>query len=161
SARPRVPRDRSARRAGPARARRADGGSRPRSPSRPVGLLPRAGRVRNDAPGIEPRDGRGGTMRPAPAAPRRLCPRRAHARGAPAHDGSVRPRYRVPPARRRRETVTPARTAATAARVVSQLRRDPRTLALLLVVPCALMVIVDQLFVDNEQVFQSVGVPML
>jgi len=57
--------------------------------------------------------------------------------------------------------VTPARTAATAARVLAQLRRDPRTLALLLVVPCALMIIVDQLFVDNEQVFQSVGVPML
>jgi ABC-2 type transport system permease protein len=57
--------------------------------------------------------------------------------------------------------VTPARTAATAARVLSQLRRDPRTIALLLVVPCVLMVIVEQLFVDDKQVFQSVGVPML
>ncbi len=57
--------------------------------------------------------------------------------------------------------MTPARTVATAARVLSQLRRDPRTIALLLVVPCMLMVIVDQLFVDEEQVFQSIGVPML
>ena len=57
--------------------------------------------------------------------------------------------------------MTPARTLATAARVLSQLRRDPRTIALLLVVPCFLMVIVDQLFVDDEQVFQTVGVPML
>jgi ABC-2 type transport system permease protein len=57
--------------------------------------------------------------------------------------------------------MTPAMTAATALRVLSQLRRDPRTLVLLLVVPCALMVLVDQLFVDDEQVFQSVGVPML
>jgi ABC-2 type transport system permease protein len=57
--------------------------------------------------------------------------------------------------------MTASRTAATAARVLSQLRRDPRTLALLLVVPCVLMVIVDQLFAGREEVFQSVGVPML
>ena len=45
--------------------------------------------------------------------------------------------------------------------MLSQLRRDPRTLALLLVVPCVLMILVDQLFAGREQVFQSVGVPML
>ena len=54
-----------------------------------------------------------------------------------------------------------SRTAATAARVLSQLRRDPRTLVLLLVVPCVLILLVDQLFAGREQVFQSVGVPML
>ena len=54
-----------------------------------------------------------------------------------------------------------SRTAATAARVLSQLRRDPRTLVLLLVVPCVLMILVDQLFAGRELVFQSVGVPML
>ena len=54
-----------------------------------------------------------------------------------------------------------ARTAATAARVLSQLRRDPRTLALLLVVPCVLMVLVDQLFAGREEVFQSIGIPTL
>lgn len=54
-----------------------------------------------------------------------------------------------------------SRTAATAARVLSQLRRDPRTLALLLVVPCVLMILVDQLFAGRELVFQNVGVPML
>jgi ABC-2 type transport system permease protein len=57
--------------------------------------------------------------------------------------------------------MSPARTLATAARVLSQLRRDPRTIALLLVVPSVLMLLVDQLFVDDEQVFQAVGVPML
>jgi ABC-2 type transport system permease protein len=57
--------------------------------------------------------------------------------------------------------MTPARTLATAARVLSQLRRDPRTIALLLIVPCFLMILVEQLFVDREQVFQTVGVPML
>ncbi len=54
-----------------------------------------------------------------------------------------------------------SRTAATASRVLGQLRRDPRTLALLLVVPCVLMILIDQLFAGKEQVFQSVGVPML
>ena len=54
-----------------------------------------------------------------------------------------------------------SRTLATAARVLSQLRRDPRTLALLLAVPCVLMILVDQLFAGREEVFQSVGVPML
>jgi ABC-2 type transport system permease protein len=54
-----------------------------------------------------------------------------------------------------------SRTAATATRVLFQLRRDPRTLALLVVVPCVLMLIVDQLFAGREHVFQSVGVPML
>lgn len=54
-----------------------------------------------------------------------------------------------------------SRTAATAIRVLSQLRRDPRTLVLLVVVPCVLILLVDQLFAGRERVFQSVGVPML
>ncbi len=53
------------------------------------------------------------------------------------------------------------RIAATASRVLSQLRRDPRTLALLLVVPCVLMILVEQLFAGREAMFQKVGVPML
>ncbi len=53
------------------------------------------------------------------------------------------------------------RTIATAARVLSQLRRDPRTIVLLVAVPCVLMILVDQLFASREAVFQSVGVPML
>lgn len=54
-----------------------------------------------------------------------------------------------------------SRTIATAGRVLSQLRRDPRTIVLLIAVPCVLMLLVDQLFAAREQVFQSVGVPML
>ncbi len=54
-----------------------------------------------------------------------------------------------------------ARTLATATRVLAQLRRDPRTVALLLVVPCVLVVLVDQLFAGRAAVFQQVGVPML
>jgi ABC-2 type transport system permease protein len=52
-------------------------------------------------------------------------------------------------------------TVATAARVLAQLRRDPRTLALLIVVPCVLVFLVDQLLHDQPAVFQRVGVPLL
>jgi ABC-2 type transport system permease protein len=52
-------------------------------------------------------------------------------------------------------------TGATALRVLVQLRRDPRTVALLLVVPCVLVFLVHELFVDQPQVFQHVGVPLL
>jgi len=52
-------------------------------------------------------------------------------------------------------------TMATAARVLAQLRRDPRTIALLIVVPCVLVFLVDQLFADRPEVFQHVGVPLL
>jgi ABC-2 type transport system permease protein len=52
-------------------------------------------------------------------------------------------------------------TGATAARVLAQLRRDPRTIALLLVVPCVLVFLVDQLFAGQPGVFQRVGVPLL
>ena len=52
-------------------------------------------------------------------------------------------------------------TWATAVRVLRQLRRDPRTIALILVVPCVLVFLVDQLFADRPQVFQQIGVPLL
>ena len=53
------------------------------------------------------------------------------------------------------------RTRATALRVLRQLRHDPRTIALLLAVPCVLQVLVHELFQDRPQVFQSLGVPLL
>jgi ABC-2 type transport system permease protein len=52
-------------------------------------------------------------------------------------------------------------TLATASRVISQLRRDPRTIALLIVVPCVLVFLVDQILADRPEVFQRVGVPLL
>jgi ABC-2 type transport system permease protein len=45
--------------------------------------------------------------------------------------------------------------------VISQLRRDPRTIALLIVVPCVLVFLVDQILADRPEVFQRVGVPLL
>ena len=57
--------------------------------------------------------------------------------------------------------MSPRVAGATALRVLSQLRRDPRTLALVLAVPVLLLVLLDQLFADREAVFQRVGGPML
>jgi ABC-2 type transport system permease protein len=50
---------------------------------------------------------------------------------------------------------------ATAARVLRQLRRDPRTVALLLVVPCVLVALLKYLFVDKPEVFDRIGGPLL
>jgi ABC-2 type transport system permease protein len=53
------------------------------------------------------------------------------------------------------------RTRATALRVLRQLRHDPRTIALLLIVPCVLQILVHALFTDSPHVFQTLGVPLL
>jgi ABC-2 type transport system permease protein len=52
-------------------------------------------------------------------------------------------------------------TGAVALRVLSQLRRDPRTIALIVAVPCVLMLLLQQLFGRHSPVFQEVGTPML
>jgi ABC-2 type transport system permease protein len=52
-------------------------------------------------------------------------------------------------------------TLAVALRVLRQLRHDPRTLALALVVPCMLELILQQLFGRDSPVFQQVGTPLL
>jgi len=57
--------------------------------------------------------------------------------------------------------VTLSRTWATALRVLRQLRHDPRTIVLLLVVPCVLQILMHALFTDTPQVFQKLGVPLL
>ena len=57
--------------------------------------------------------------------------------------------------------MSPRTTWAIAERVLHQLRRDPRTLALLLVVPCVLMVILRYAFDGEPATFQRIGAPML
>ena len=52
-------------------------------------------------------------------------------------------------------------TLAVALRVLRQLRHDPRTLALALVVPCMLELILQQLFGRDSPIFQQVGTPLL
>jgi ABC-2 type transport system permease protein len=57
--------------------------------------------------------------------------------------------------------VTPRIVAATTARVLQQLRRDPRTIALLLGVPVVLLVLVRLLINDDSPVFARFGLPLL
>jgi ABC-2 type transport system permease protein len=52
------------------------------------------------------------------------------------------------------------RTAAVALRVLQQLRRDPRTLVLIVAVPCLLETLLHELFRGGPQ-FQHVGAPLL
>jgi ABC-2 type transport system permease protein len=52
-------------------------------------------------------------------------------------------------------------TLATATRVLAQLRRDPRTIALLLVVPCVLLGLLRLVFDGRPQVFDRIGGPLL
>jgi ABC-2 type transport system permease protein len=52
-------------------------------------------------------------------------------------------------------------TAATAKRVLGQLRHDPRTVVLLLAVPSLLLVLFKYVFYGSPQVFDRVGLPML
>ena len=52
-------------------------------------------------------------------------------------------------------------TAAVAARVLAQLRRDRRTLVLIVGVPCLLETLLKELFADRPSLFQQVGAPLL
>lgn len=51
-------------------------------------------------------------------------------------------------------------TAATALRVLRQVRHDPRTVALLIVVPCVLIGLLAWIY-DNTPVFDRIGAPLL
>src|SRR5882672_5924669 len=53
------------------------------------------------------------------------------------------------------------RTTATARRVLTQLRHDPRTIALMLVVPCVLLTLLRYMFDAQPQTFQRVGAATL
>ena len=52
-------------------------------------------------------------------------------------------------------------TLAVTLRVLTQLRRDPRTLALALVLPCILLTLLWWMFDNNSAVFNLVGPPLL
>lgn len=56
--------------------------------------------------------------------------------------------------------MSPIRTLATTKRVLTQIRHDPRTVALLVVVPSLLLVLLRFVLSGNEQTFQTIGVPM-
>jgi ABC-2 type transport system permease protein len=56
--------------------------------------------------------------------------------------------------------VSPRLTLVTAGRVLRQVRHDPRTLGLLIVVPCVLMGLLAWIY-DNTPVFDRIGAPLL
>jgi ABC-2 type transport system permease protein len=57
--------------------------------------------------------------------------------------------------------VSPRAATATALRVLTQLRRDPRTIALIVGVPCLLETLLREIFSGRIAVFQHVGAPLL
>ncbi|WP_433340985.1 ABC transporter permease [Streptomyces sp. CA-253872] len=57
--------------------------------------------------------------------------------------------------------MSPARTFATAARVLRQLRNDPRTVALLLVVPCLMIFLLRYVFDASPRTFDQIGASLL
>jgi ABC-2 type transport system permease protein len=57
--------------------------------------------------------------------------------------------------------VNPAIVLATARRVLLQLRHDPRTIALMLAVPCLLLVLLRYIYDDSPATFDRVGAPVL
>ena len=57
--------------------------------------------------------------------------------------------------------MSPTAAWATALRVFAQLRRDPRTIALLMIVPVALITLLKYMFIDSPGVFERIGVPLL
>ena len=52
-------------------------------------------------------------------------------------------------------------TAATTLRVLAQLRRDPRTIAMLIVVPAILLALLRLLFDENPRQWDAIGAPVL
>ncbi|MFJ6630604.1 ABC transporter permease [Streptomyces sp. NPDC091376] len=54
-----------------------------------------------------------------------------------------------------------ARTLATAARVLRQLRHDPRSIALMLLVPCLMLLLLRYVFDGSPQTFDAIGASLL
>ncbi|MFI0218355.1 ABC transporter permease [Streptomyces lydicus] len=67
-----------------------------------------------------------------------------------------------PPARRTpAAALSPARTLATTARVLRQLRHDPRTVAMMLLVPCVMIALLRYVFDARPETFNSIGASLL
>ncbi|MFF5448806.1 ABC transporter permease [Streptomyces sp. NPDC012888] len=57
--------------------------------------------------------------------------------------------------------IHPARTTATAARVLRQLRHDPRSIALMLLVPVLMLTLLRYVFDGDPRVFDNIGASLL
>jgi ABC transporter DrrB family efflux protein len=62
---------------------------------------------------------------------------------------------------RARSAVSLPRTLATAARVLGQLRHDPRSIALMILAPCVMLTLLRFVFDGNERTFDSIGASLL
>ncbi|MER5996220.1 MULTISPECIES: ABC transporter permease [Streptomyces] len=54
-----------------------------------------------------------------------------------------------------------SRTTATAARVLRQLRHDPRTIALMLLIPCLMLLLLRYVFDGSPRTFDNIGASLL
>ncbi|GAA2601068.1 MULTISPECIES: ABC transporter permease [Streptomyces] len=59
------------------------------------------------------------------------------------------------------KTLSTARTTATTTRVLRQLTHDPRTIALLLLIPCVMLLLLRYVFDGNPRTFDSIGASLL
>lgn len=65
------------------------------------------------------------------------------------------------PAAHAPRALSPARTLATAARVLRQLRHDPRSIALMILVPCVMLVLLRYVFDADPRTFDAIGASLL
>ncbi|MGW3632337.1 ABC transporter permease [Streptomyces sp. NPDC005122] len=61
----------------------------------------------------------------------------------------------------RASAINHARTTATATRVLRQLRHDPRTIALMILIPCLMLVLLRYVFDASPRTFDSIGASLL
>ncbi|MFJ3644129.1 ABC transporter permease [Streptomyces sp. NPDC090108] len=54
-----------------------------------------------------------------------------------------------------------SRTGATAARVLRQLRHDPRTIALMILIPCVMLILLRYVFDSSPRTFDNIGASLL
>ena len=54
-----------------------------------------------------------------------------------------------------------SRTAATAARVLRQLRHDPRTIAMMILIPCVMLFLLRYVFDGSPRTFDNIGASLL
>ncbi|MFJ7302173.1 ABC transporter permease [Streptomyces sp. NPDC099088] len=66
-----------------------------------------------------------------------------------------------PRAAARPSALTVTRTTATASRVLRQLRHDPRTIALMILVPCVMLFLLRYVFDGSPRTFDSIGASLL
>lgn len=90
----------------------------------------------------------------SPAQPTTATAPDSPAVSAPDHASGPRPVSRP-------RALTLSRTTATASRVLRQLRHDPRTIALMILVPCVMLFLLRYVFDGSSRTFDSIGASLL